>query len=89
GNFELFYVRDKEKREVDFLIVRDKKPWLLAECKESDTKLSPSLKYYSSLLKPDMTCQIVKQAGIHEIIQNKDGTDIFVISAGKILSLLP
>ncbi|HCU25300.1 MAG TPA: hypothetical protein DF383_09795, partial [Deltaproteobacteria bacterium] len=33
GNFELFYVRDKEKREVDFLIVRDKKPWLLAECK--------------------------------------------------------
>jgi len=27
---------DKEKREVDFLITSNRKPWLLAECKLSD-----------------------------------------------------
>lgn len=30
---ELYYVRDLEKREVDFVIVWNKKPWLLVECK--------------------------------------------------------
>jgi uncharacterized protein len=29
GRFELCYVRDKSKREADFLVVRDGKPWFL------------------------------------------------------------
>lgn len=43
GRFDLFYIRDKQKREVDFLVVRDQKPWFLVEVKVSDTTLSPSL----------------------------------------------
>lgn len=39
GTFELFYLRNKEKQEIDFLIVRDKRPWLYVESKLSDTKL--------------------------------------------------
>ena len=35
GEFELFFIRDKEKREVDFLIVKDKHPWMLLEIKKS------------------------------------------------------
>ena len=31
GDFELRYLRDKQKREVDFLVVRDRKPWFLVE----------------------------------------------------------
>ncbi len=34
---DLRFVRDKEKREVDFLITKDEKPWLLVEAKLSDT----------------------------------------------------
>ena len=30
GEFDLHFVRDKEGREVDFLVVRDGKPWWLA-----------------------------------------------------------
>jgi len=30
GSFELRYLRDKQKREVDFLVVRDRKPWFLS-----------------------------------------------------------
>lgn len=43
GAYELFYVRDKQKREVDFLVAKDGQPWFLAECKTSDTALSSTL----------------------------------------------
>ena len=46
GEFDLFYLRDKNQREVDFLVTRDKKPWFLAEVKNSDAKLSPALAHF-------------------------------------------
>ena len=46
GDFELRYLRDKQKREVDFLVVKDRRPWFLVEVKMSDQTLSPSLGYF-------------------------------------------
>ncbi len=46
GRFQLRYLRDKLKRELDFLVVRDRKPWLLVEAKTRDTALSDSLRYF-------------------------------------------
>lgn len=46
GQFELRYLRDKVKREVDFLVVRDRKPWFLVEVKNSETKLSDALGHF-------------------------------------------
>ena len=46
GAFELRYVRDKQKREVDFLVVRDRKPWFLVEAKHRDSRMSPSLGHF-------------------------------------------
>ena len=43
GRFELHYLRDKQKREVDFLVSRDGEPWFIAEVKTSEMRLSPSL----------------------------------------------
>lgn len=37
--YELFYIRNKEKKESDFLILRNKSPWLLVEVKLSDTSV--------------------------------------------------
>ncbi|MEN0059968.1 MAG: ATP-binding protein, partial [Bdellovibrio sp.] len=34
GDFDLFYLRNKEKQEVDFLISKNKKPWLMVEAKK-------------------------------------------------------
>jgi uncharacterized protein len=48
GQFELRYLRDTLKREVDFLVVRDRKPWFLVEVKNSDTKLSAALEYFKA-----------------------------------------
>jgi len=36
GEFDLYFVRDKEKRGVDFLVTKDNKPWFLVEAKHSN-----------------------------------------------------
>ena len=43
GEYDLFYIRDKQRREADFLVTRDGAPWFLVEVKTSDTQLSPAL----------------------------------------------
>jgi predicted AAA+ superfamily ATPase len=44
GKYELFYLRDKQKREVDFLVVKDNLPWFLVEVKTSNNSgISKSL----------------------------------------------
>ena len=43
GDFELCYLRDKQQHEVDFVVVRDRKPWFLVEAKKGDDRLSPEL----------------------------------------------
>jgi hypothetical protein len=59
GDFELRYLRDKLKREVDFLVVRDRKPWFLVEVKLSDPKLSPSLAHFAEQTKAAHAFQVV------------------------------
>jgi len=44
GDFGLYFIRDKEKREVDFLVTREDTPWFLVEVKASGSaRLSPPL----------------------------------------------
>jgi len=43
GKFDLFYIRDKQKREVDFLVTQDNQPWFLVEVKNAESSLSPAL----------------------------------------------
>ncbi len=47
GEFGLYYLRDKAKREVDFLITRNKNPWFLVEVKSTGGRaISPTLAYF-------------------------------------------
>ena len=56
---QLYYVRDKEKREVDFLTTIDGKANQFIEVKLSDDQLAPNLKYFSQKLKPKLSEQVV------------------------------
>ena len=58
GTFDLHYIKDKYKREVDFLITKDQKPWLLLEVKSSEKEPTESLKYYTKKLQPIYSIQI-------------------------------
>lgn len=55
----LRYVRDKQKREVDFLVVRNRVPWFLVEVKMSETRLSPSLAYFQGQTAAPHAFQVV------------------------------
>jgi hypothetical protein len=59
GNFELRYLRDKLKREVDFLIVRDRKPWCLVEVKNGRTALSEALSHFQKATGAPHAFQVV------------------------------
>ncbi len=61
GEFELRHLRDKLKREVDFLVVRDKKPWFLIEVKAADTGLSPALAHFQRATKAPHAFQVVME----------------------------
>ena len=63
GAFELGYLRDKEKREVDFLVARDGEPWLLAEAKHHDESMSRSLQHYQERLGAPFAFQVTVDAG--------------------------
>ena len=59
GVFELRYLRDTQGREVDFVVVRDGKPWILAEAKLSDETPAPALKHYQPITGAAHAFQIV------------------------------
>jgi hypothetical protein len=59
GTYDLFFLRDKNKREVDFLITENNRPWFMVEVKSSVSKeISSSLKYFSGLLGVNLAFQI-------------------------------
>lgn len=62
GDYELCYVRDKNRREVDFLIVRDGCPWILVESKTQSWVLSSALQDFQRKLKVPYAFQVLFDA---------------------------
>jgi predicted AAA+ superfamily ATPase len=59
GDYELYFIRDKVKREVDFLVTQNSSPWFLVEVKSSGKRgLNPNLEYFHELLKTDHAFQV-------------------------------
>ena len=59
-NAGLYYLRTKDKKEIDFVITKNKKVWALVECKLSETsKLSPSLFYFKEQTRAQHAFQVV------------------------------
>lgn len=80
---KLYYLRDKEQREVDFLVSIDNKPWFCVEVKLSSKEIPSSLRYFADRLKIPFVFETVKEEGVDFIRDN-----IRVISASKFLSSL-
>lgn len=78
---ELHYIRDKEKREVDFLISINKKPWFCVETKKSYGNIPGSLVYFKERLAIPYSYLVVQEKGIDKIQK-----DVRIISFDKFLS---
>jgi predicted AAA+ superfamily ATPase len=82
GDFTLWYVRDKERREVDFLVTNRRRPYLLAETTITTDAPSAALRYFRDRLRPRHAIQVVR-TGTTRVV---DG--MLVIPADRLLSRL-
>ncbi len=78
---ELSYLRDVDKREVDFLVTIDGKPWFAVEVKLNDTAVSPNLLYFQDRLSIPYIYQVVKKDKVD--LLEKGGR---IVSAGRFLA---
>jgi predicted AAA+ superfamily ATPase len=44
---ELRFLRDTDKREVDFVVLKDRKPLFAVECKSGERGVSPAIRYFA------------------------------------------
>ena len=79
----LYFLRDTSKREVDFLVTVDEKPWFAVEVKLNDDSLAPNLRYFREKLNIPFAYQVLKKPGVDRIA---DG--VRIISADKLLPAL-
>jgi uncharacterized protein len=87
-NIALHFIRDKEKREVDFVLVDRGQPICLIECKATEEDLAPSLVYFQSKLKVPTAVQLVHKNGVCKK-RSAQGMTQWIISADRWLELLP
>ncbi len=59
GLFRLHYLRNKQKQEVDFLVTRDRRPWLAVECKLADSALHSGFQAFLPRIQCERFAQIV------------------------------
>ena len=76
-------MRATDKREVDFLVTVDMKPWFSVEAKLKDTKVARPLIYFKKQLNIPFSYQVIEKENIDFI---KD--DIRVVSVDRFLSAL-
>jgi predicted AAA+ superfamily ATPase len=76
----LYYLRSVEKKEVDFLVTIDEKPWFSLEAKVNDIEASSNLFYFKDKLSIPFSYQIVKKGNIDRFIRG-----VRVVSADRFL----
>ena len=83
GNYELYYIKDKQKKETDFLIIKGSEPWLLMESKLSDGIIENHHFAMSQALGNIPFIQICLEPNVASIQQKK----FFRISADRLFCL--
>ena len=80
-NIQLNYMRTKENKEIDFVIVKDGTPFQFIEVKYSENKISQSLLYFTGKFRNVESVQLV-----HNLSQNETLKGINLLKAGEWLS---
>jgi uncharacterized protein len=55
---DLYYLRDREGREVDFLVTIGRKPWFAVEAKLTESQVDPALLYFKDRLRIPFAYQV-------------------------------
>ncbi len=77
----LYFLRNVDKKEVDFLVTVNEKPWFAVEVKRADRTIAAPLYYFKEKLKIPYVYQVISLPGIDTL---RNG--VRLISAGRFLS---
>ena len=86
GEYKLWYLRNKQKEEVDFLVTENANPLFMVEAKLAETSVSPHLVKFQNILHIP-AIQLINQKNVGRKIRNGHDT-ILVASAANWLSCL-
>lgn len=86
GAFELHYLRNKDKEELDFLITENKKPWLAVEAKLSESKISPKI---FERFGHQLNCPIVQVSMLKDIYWKDSKNKFYSLGAIEFLRYFP
>ncbi len=88
GDFALWYLRDKDKREVDFLITKDGKAWAAFEAKREETHPTANFKAFSNVLSScQLVCQVIERGSYYRWHEFPEGK-VLVVSAADIFDAM-
>jgi len=87
GNFSLHYIRNKEKEEVDFLVVNNREPLFMIETKLTESVPSSALKKFQNQLNIP-AIQLISKGDSYRYIQNNT-QKILIAPAYQWLAGLP
>lgn len=89
GDYELYFIRDKDKHEVDFVVVENEEPLMLIEVKKSMKEpLSESLRRFSKEIKPKYTFQLAYDMPYMDF-DIRDLKEPMIVPMSSFLSQLP
>ena len=88
GDYGLYYVRTKQKQEVDFLVTKDGNPWFLVEVKSNDRHLSRPLVDMQKMLNVPYAFQVVMDMPFVNADAFADNNPV-VVPARTFLAQLP
>jgi predicted AAA+ superfamily ATPase len=72
GYFDLHFLRTKDGKEIDFLITRDKKPWMLVECKSNGKSLNPTVIRFRDQLRTPHNFQLISSGPYHRYYRDEN-----------------
>lgn len=86
---EIRYFRDSYDHEVDFLILKNKQPWIAIEVKSSEQELDTGLRYFLERVRVPYAFQLHLKSGKEYRIPSINGCKIRSVPLVKFLANLP
>lgn len=84
---QLCYLRDKYKREIDFVVLRDGRPLFAVECKSGDRDLSPHIAYFAQRTEIPVFYQVHLRQEDYEVSEKRARMLPFPVFASEVLRI--
>jgi hypothetical protein len=86
---QLRYFRHRNGLEVDFVVLRGRRPWLAVEATLSDSAPTRGLRYFIERSRPEVAFQVVLRDAHERRLPDIGPTRVEVVSAARFLANLP